>query len=101
MMFVRTTALGVLLLANAAPAVAQSGAVKAFTGATLIDGTDRAPVANATVVVRNGRIVAAGPAASVSVPAGAERIPLDGKTVIPGLINAHGHVNDPRDLRTY
>src|SRR5262245_34365692 len=82
-------------------AAAQSGGVKAFTGLTLIDGTDRAPVANATIVVRDGRIVAAGAASRVTVPAGAERVALGGKTVIPGLINAHGHVNAPADLATY
>ena len=80
---------------------AQGTSSRAFTGLTLIDGSDRAPVANATIVVRDGRIVAAGPATSVNVPAGAERVALNGKTVIPGLINAHGHVNDPKDLRTY
>jgi imidazolonepropionase-like amidohydrolase len=90
-----------LLLTVAPPAVAQTAEVNAFTGATLIDGTDRAPIPNATIVVRDGRIVAAGPAASVTIPAGAERVSLSGKTVIPGLINAHGHVNDPKDLRTY
>ena len=63
--------------------------------------TDRAPVPNATIVVRDGRIVAAGPANAVTVPSGAERVSLAGKTVIPGLINAHGHVNAPNDLRTY
>src|SRR5258705_1574303 len=68
--------------------------VKAFTGLRLIDGTDRAPVANATIVVRDGRIVAAGPSSSVTVPAGAARVDLTGKNVIPGLINAHGHVNN-------
>ena len=78
----------------------QPAAVRAFTGARLIDGTDRAPVTNATIVVRDGRIVAAG--AAVTVPAGAERVALAGKTVIPGLINTHGHVNTrDRDLKTY
>jgi len=82
------------------PRAQQGAAVKAFTGLRLIDGTDRGPVANATVLVRDGRIVGAG--ANVAVPAGAERIALTGKTVIPGLINAHGHVNVPdRDLKTY
>ncbi len=90
------------LLATVNPqATAQAGNTKAFTGATLIDGSGRAPVPNATILVRDGRIVAAGAAARVSVPAGAERIALDGKFVIPGLINAHGHVNEPRDLSTY
>lgn len=77
-------------------------AVKAPTGARLIDGTDRAPIADATIDVRGGLIVAAGPSSSVQVPAGAERVALNGETVIPELINAHGHVNAPdRDLQTY
>lgn len=94
---------------------AQSGGVKAFTGARVVDGTDRAPMENATIVVRDGRIVAVGPAARVTIPAGAERVSLTGKTVIPGIVNAHGHVgntvgldqghysaeNVARDLRTY
>jgi imidazolonepropionase-like amidohydrolase len=91
------------------------GGVKAFTGARVIDGTDRAPVDNATILVRGGRIVSVGPAASVTVPAGAERVSLAGKHVIPGLVNAHGHVGNTvgmeqghysaenvlRDLHTY
>ncbi len=74
----------------------QTSSVRAFTGLRLIDGTDRAPVENATILVRDGRVVAAG--ASVSIPAGAERVALAGKTVIPGLINAHGHVGDTAAL---
>jgi imidazolonepropionase-like amidohydrolase len=94
-----TCTVGVLV----APTItnAQATPVRAFTGATLIDGTDHAPVPNATIVVRDGRVVAAGPASSVKIPAGAERVAIDGKTVIPGIINAHGHVNSPADLRTY
>jgi imidazolonepropionase-like amidohydrolase len=87
------------MLTAALPAQ-ETAAVKAFTGVRLFDGTDRAPVDNATIVVRGGRIAAAG--AGVAVPAGAERIPLAGKHVVPGLINAHGHVNSAeRDLKTY
>lgn len=91
---------GALALATIA-ACSPSGSVKAFTGATLIDGTDRAPIPDATIVVRDGRIVAAGSAAEVAVPAGAERVSLEGKTVMPGLINTHGHVNSPADLAVY
>lgn len=80
----------------------QPSAVRAYTGMRLIDGTDRAAVDNATLVVRNGHVVAAGPSDRVTVPAGAERVSLTGKTVIPGLVNAHGHVNSTaRDLATY
>lgn len=87
---------------TAVPAKQQPGGIKAFTGMRLFDGTDRAPIGGATIVVRNGRIAAAGPAASVTIPAGAERVSLAGKYVIPGMINAHGHVNNAdRDLKTY
>jgi imidazolonepropionase-like amidohydrolase len=88
-----------LFLALAPSAHAQR--TVAFTGLTLIDGTGRAPVRDATIVVRDGRVAAAGPAASIVVPRDAERVRLDGKTVIPGLVNSHGHVSDPGDLATY
>jgi imidazolonepropionase-like amidohydrolase len=63
----------------------------AFVGATLIDGTGRPPVPNATVVTNNGRIVAAGPSASVRIPAEAQRIDVGGKYIIPGLWDMHAH----------
>jgi len=53
-------AIGMLLLL-AASAGAQTGTVKAFTGATLIDGTDRAPVPNAIILVRDGALIGAPP----------------------------------------
>jgi imidazolonepropionase-like amidohydrolase len=72
---------------------------KAFTGARVIDGTGKAAIENATIVVRDGRITAVG--RSVAVPSGAQRIDLAGKTVIPGLINAHGHVASLDQLGLY
>src|SRR3954469_23362360 len=83
----------VALLSVTTPAQ-QPASSTAFTGARVIDGTDRAPIDNATILVRGGKIVAVGPAAGVTVPAGAQRVPLAGKTVIPGLVNAHGHVGN-------
>jgi imidazolonepropionase-like amidohydrolase len=95
-------AASLLVLSFAAAPRSQGASVKLFTGLRLIDGTDAAPVGTGSIVVQNGRIVAAGPASRVTAPAGAERIDLGGRTVIPGLINAHGHVNDAeRDLKTY
>ncbi|HEU4997117.1 MAG TPA: amidohydrolase family protein [Gemmatimonadaceae bacterium] len=93
----------VLLLSCAlcADAQTESSPVKAFIGMTLIDGSSRPPIQNATILVRDGRIAAVGASSIVAVPAGAERIALRGKTVIPGLVNAHGHVNAEADLRTY
>ena len=82
-------------------AAAQSGNVKAFTELRLIDGTGETPLITSVIVVRDGRVVAAGPTGRTKIPSGAQRISLRGKFVIPGLINSHGHVNTPDDLRTY
>jgi imidazolonepropionase-like amidohydrolase len=95
-------AAGVLTKAAAPHAQPPASTTRVFTGARLIDGTGRPPITNGILIVRDGRIVAAGSPASIQAPAGAERISLDGKTVIPGLINSHGHVSDvDRDLRVY
>lgn len=69
-----------------------AGAVTALTGARLIDGTGRAPVTQGTIVIRDGKILAVGPSTAVTIPAGATRVDMTGKTIVPGLINAHGHV---------
>ena len=97
---VATVAAAVACLAQPLHAQANSP-TRAFTGFTLIDGTGRAPVPNATLLVRNGRIVAVGPARRVRIPPNAERIALDGKFVMPGLINGHGHASSVADLATY
>jgi imidazolonepropionase-like amidohydrolase len=73
--------------------------VKAFVGARVIDGTGKPPIEDAVILVEAGRVKAVGPRARVAVPAGAERIDLAGKTVIPGLVNAHGHVGETVGLR--
>ena len=63
----------------------------ALIGATVIDGTGRPPLSNATVVVSGKRIVAVGPAAQVVVPSGATRIDVRGKYLLPGLWDMHAH----------
>lgn len=50
------------------------------------------PHAGWSVLVVDGKIAAAGPTASLTVPADAERMALPGKTLIPGLIDLHSHV---------
>jgi imidazolonepropionase-like amidohydrolase len=90
-----------LAVASALSPMPASAQLRAFTGATLVDGTDRAAIPNAVLLLRDGRVVAAGPAVAVSIPAGAERVALNGTFIVPGFINAHGHVNAARDLSTY
>ena len=80
------------VIAHAGCGSDRTGGVKVFVGARLIDGTGNAPVDNAVIVVRSGRIAAVGEVGSVVIPAGAERMDLDGRTIVPGFINAHGHV---------
>jgi imidazolonepropionase-like amidohydrolase len=84
----------VLSVVGAAVAVSgqQPSEVIALVGARVIDGTGAAPIANATILVSNGRIERIGPSASLKVPAGATRVDVAGKTIIPGLVNAHGHL---------
>jgi imidazolonepropionase-like amidohydrolase len=81
-----------VFLAAAASVHSQAPAPLAFTGGTLVDGTGAAPIENAVVVIAGERITAAGPAARVTIPDGATRIDVRGKTLLPGFLNAHGHV---------
>jgi imidazolonepropionase-like amidohydrolase len=89
-----------------------AGGTVALTGARVVDGTGRAPLEQATIVIANGRISAVGTGAAVKIPAGATRLDMSGKTIMPGIINAHGHLSFDksdrparerltRQLRTY
>jgi imidazolonepropionase-like amidohydrolase len=71
--------------------------VTVFEGARLITGNDEAPVENAVFTVRDGRIVEVGRAGQLQVPAGAPRVDLAGKTVMPAVVNAHMHFADTRE----
>jgi imidazolonepropionase-like amidohydrolase len=63
----------------------------------IIDGTGGAPIEKGRIVVDGERIARVGPIASVSIPADAETVDLAGRTVIPGLIDLHFHIeNDPK-----
>ena len=63
-------------------------------GGKLIDGTGRAPVENSIIVIQAGRFQTVGRSAEVSIPADAEVIDARGKTVLPGFIDGHGHLED-------
>src|ERR1700676_1223383 len=74
---------------GALPATAQ---MRAFTGATIIDGNGGKPIANGVIVIEGSKIKAVGPAARVSIPSGAERIDVSGKYIAPGLMDANVHL---------
>ncbi len=89
-------ALAALLVAFCTSASAQ---VTAFVGGRVIDGTGQVIDAG-TVIVRDGVIAEVGPAASVRVPEGATRVDTRGKTLMPGIVNAHGHLSAVDGLKS-
>ncbi|HEV2884965.1 MAG TPA: amidohydrolase family protein, partial [Pyrinomonadaceae bacterium] len=70
--------------------------VLAIRNVTVIPGTGAQPIANATVLIRDERIVAVGPAAESLVPPGARIIEGDGKFLLPGFIEMHAHTSKTR-----
>ena len=65
--------------------------LRAFCGMNLIDCRADEPIQDAVVLVNDGTIVGSGRRAEVAIPADAEVIDLSGKTLLPGLIDAHVH----------
>ena len=85
--------------AKAADAPAGAGCdALVFRNFTLIDGGDRAPLPQAAMVVRTGRMSWVGPAADLKAPDGATVTDLNGAYVIPGLIDLHAHIGNTVDL---
>jgi len=80
-----------LLTLYSSTSSANEGSI-AFIGARIIDGTIADPIEDGVVVITDGRIQTVGPRSDVTVPDEAQIIDVAGKTIMPGLINAHGHV---------
>jgi imidazolonepropionase-like amidohydrolase len=66
-------------------------------GARLIDGTGRPPLQHSALIIENGVVLAVGTPGSLRYPEGARLIELHGKTVMPALVNLHGHLGQTRD----
>ena len=69
----------------------QATGVTVFEGARLITGDGNAPIEDSAFVVENNRFTAVGRRGEVTVPTGAARVNLAGKTVMPAIVDAHGH----------
>jgi imidazolonepropionase-like amidohydrolase len=69
-----------------------------YEGARLIAGDGSAAIADAAFLVENGTITRVGNRGALTAPAGVRRVSLTGKTVMPALINAHGHPGFQRGL---
>jgi imidazolonepropionase-like amidohydrolase len=71
----------------------------ALTGATVYPSPDARPVVDATIVVHDGRIIAIGPRASVTIPSGARVLDCSGRFIVAGFWNSHVHILTPGLLR--
>src|SRR5580700_5100962 len=82
----------VLLLPLCLPmAFGQQNAVL-FEGARLIAGDGTAPIENSAFIIQSGKFTAVGKKGDLKAPAGAVRVSLAGKTVMPALVDAHTHL---------
>ena len=95
MLRIAMTMVACCIAAGSIAVLAQSrgpSAATVYEGSRLIIGDGSAPIDGGSFVVENGRITAIGRKESVTAPAGAARVNLSGKTVIPGMINVHVHI---------
>jgi imidazolonepropionase-like amidohydrolase len=85
-----------LLLATACTSRPENAApgspATVFEGARLITGDGTAPIENSVFVIENDRFTGVGRRGELQVPAGAVRIDLTGKTVMPAKVDVHGHL---------
>lgn len=70
----------------------------AYVGATIIDGSGTPPIKDGVLLVAGERIVAVGEREKVSIPTQASVVDVSGKTIMPGMINGHGHVGHAKGL---
>ncbi|MBA6151535.1 amidohydrolase family protein [Gelidibacter maritimus] len=70
----------------------------AFTGAVIIDGSGKTPIQNGTLLLSEGRVMAVGSQEAIDIPENTQIHDVSGKTIIPGIINAHGHVGDVKGI---
>ena len=87
-----------LLVAGSVSVAAQAPRPVLYEGARLITGDGGAAIERSAFLVENGRFTRVGRQGELQAPAGAARVDLTGKTVIPALIDAHSHIGYMKDL---
>jgi imidazolonepropionase-like amidohydrolase len=95
----RVRCLTLLTCAAALPLIALGAQVRPLVldNVRIIDGSGAAPIERGRLVIEGDRITRVGPLDAVSAPNGAERLDLTGRTMIPGLIDLHFHIeSDPK-----
>jgi len=96
---VRLSMLAMLaVLSVTASGQAPATGVTLFEGARVIVGDGRAPIENASFVVSGSRFTQVGRAGDVRVPAGATRVSLAGKTVMPAINDTHTHLSQTKEM---
>lgn len=83
---------GAVLALQSFSAVRAEVAPLAITNVRIVDGTGSPAIEHGTIVITDGRIVAAGDASRVALPAGSRRLDAGGRTAIPGLADLHVHL---------
>jgi imidazolonepropionase-like amidohydrolase len=71
---------------------------KVLVGGTIWDGTGASVMTDATLVIDDDRITQIGPSSTVSIPAEAEVFDLQGRYILPGLVDAHNHLGLAADI---
>lgn len=105
-----TAAMGERTAATAKPAIVESSidllmptdkprGTIAFTNGRIITMRGEEVIDRGSIVVKDNRIVAVGPADQIDIPRGAKVIDVSGKTLMPGLIDMHGHFDVDTDLQ--
>jgi imidazolonepropionase-like amidohydrolase len=94
--FIASVGTFIITAALSAPGPIQPRLV-VLNNARVIDGSGQPPIERGRIVIENDRILHIGPSGQVPLPAQADVVDLTGRTIIPGLIDLHFHIeNDPK-----
>lgn len=88
----------ILLLSACKGSDPAGSSLTAYSGAVIIDGSGSEPVRNGILLISDGRVIDAGIKDNIKIPEGTTIKDVAGKFIIPGIINAHGHVGNTKGI---